>query len=276
MTQLQTPATGTRRGAGYIVTNLIAWAGALVRAPRPPAAAPFLPRYGRLLVAAGIAIVLSMIVLDQPAFHAVARVPVWVNRAFNEFTDFGRSGKFLIPLGCLILLMAIIDAPWVARGARLVMAAVVVRLGFLFVAIALPGLVGSLLKNVIGRRRPSELGPFFYEPFAWIPKFASFPSGHATTAFGVLVAFGVLFPRLRPLLWLYAVLIALSRVVISAHYVSDVLAGALLGGLGALLVRDWFAARRLAFYVGPDRQVRPLPGPSFARLKRVAWGLFGS
>ena len=39
---------------------------------------------------------------------------------------------------------------------------------------------------------------------------------------------------------------------------------------GALLVRDWFAARGLAFTLAPDGAVRPMPGPSFARIKRVA------
>ena len=65
-------------------------------------------------------------------------------------------------------------------------------------------------------------------------------------------------------------LIAVSRVVLTAHHPSDVLAGAVFGAVGALLVRDWFAARRLAFVLGPDGAIRPLPGPSFARLKRVA------
>jgi hypothetical protein len=37
-----------------------------------------------------------------------------------------------------------------------------------------------------------------------------------------------------------------------------------------LLVRDWFAARGLAFGVGADRIIRPSPGPSPARIKRVA------
>jgi hypothetical protein len=49
-----------------------------------------------------------------------------------------------------------------------------------------------------------------------------------------------------------------------------VLAGAIVGAVGALLVRDWFAARRLGFAVAADGQVRRLPGPSFARIKRVA------
>ena len=78
----------------------------------------------------------------------------------------------------------------------------------------------------------------------------------------LMVAFGAIFPRARPLLWTYALLIAVSRVVVTAHYPSDVIAGAALGGFGALWVRDWFAVRRLGFCVGSDGHVHTLPGPS--------------
>jgi membrane-associated phospholipid phosphatase len=261
------------RGGGYIVTNLETWVRALVRAPQSRRAIPPLARHAKFLGVAAIAIVLSMIFLDQAAIGWAAKLPVWVNRAFNEFTDLALAGKFLVPLGILILLIAVLDAPWLARPARLVMAALVARLGFLFLAITLPGIVGNILKHQIGRRRPSELGPFTYDPFSWQHAFSSFPSGHATTAFAVMVAFGALFPRLRALLWIYAILIAISRVVISTHYPSDVMAGALVGGFGALLVRNWFAERRLCFYVGSDREVRLLPGPSLRRLWRAVRAL---
>jgi membrane-associated phospholipid phosphatase len=274
VTPLDETFAGASRTAGHIISNLRAWIAALLGNPRSrPAESPF-RLYGTYLVAGCIAIVLSMIFFDQAAIRAVARLPVWVNRAFNDFSDFGLAGWFLIPLGSLILLIAIVDAPWVGRWARLVMAAVVARLGFLFVAIALPGIVQAIAKHQIGRRRPSELGPFAYDPFSWQHQFSSLPSGHATTAFGVAVAFGTLFPRLRPVLWTYAILIAISRVVISTHYPSDVLAGALVGSVGALLVRNWFAERRLGFYVRSDHRVHPLAGPSLGRLKRVAWRLF--
>ena len=90
---------------------------------------------------------------------------------------------------------------------------------------------------------------FLYKFFLWRVEYASFPSGHATTAFAAAVAFGVLWPRLRPLFWTYAIVIALSRVVVTAHHPSDVVAGAIAGAVGALLVRDWMAARRLGFSV---------------------------
>jgi len=58
--------------------------------------------------------------------------------------------------------------------------------------------------------------------------------------------------------------------VLTAHFPSDVIAGAVAGTVGVLLVRDWFAARGLAFMITPDGAIRPLPGPSCARIKRVA------
>ncbi len=103
----------------------------------------------------------------------------------------------------------------------------------------------------------------------------AFPSGHATTAFAAAIAFGALWPRLRPLLWTYAIVIALSRVIVTAHHPSDVVAGAIAGVVGALLVRDWLAARRLGFSVRADGAVAALPGPSWARIKRVARSLSG-
>jgi undecaprenyl-diphosphatase len=44
----------------------------------------------------------------------------------------------------------------------------------------------------------------------------------------------------------------------------------MVGTLGALLVRDWFAARRLGFAIDPNGRVRALPGPSLKRLEAVA------
>ena len=109
----------------------------------------------------------------------------------------------------------------------------------------------------------------------WRPDYASMPSGHATTAFAAMVAVALLWPRLRIPVLVYALLIAASRVMLDAHYLSDVLAGAVAGAAGALLVRDWFAARRLGFVIAADGGVRRLPGPSFRRIKRVARSLIG-
>jgi undecaprenyl-diphosphatase len=147
------------------------------------------------------------------------------------------------------------------------------RLSFVFAAIALPGLVATIAKRLIGRARPSVGGhvdPFLYLPFSWSPDYASLPSGHATNVFAALIAFGLLWPRLRGAMLAYALMIGTSRIIVLAHHPSDVLAGALAGSVGALLVRDYFAARRLGFAVGADSKVRALPGPSVRRLLAVA------
>ena len=145
----------------------------------------------------------------------------------------------------------------------------------MFLAVGVPGLFVAIIKRFIGRVRPSAAGPFAYEPFHWRPDFASLPSGHTTTAFATLVAVGALFPRARPFLWGFALLIAVSRIAVTAHFVSDVLAGAAVGALGAWCVRDWFALRRLGFVVTRDGEVKALPGPSPGRIKRVARTLIG-
>ena len=73
-------------------------------------------------------------------------------------------------------------------------------------------------------------------------------------------------------MYVYAVVIATTRLVLLAHHPSDVVAGALIGMVGAMAVRYWFAARRLGFAVGNDGTIVPLPGHRLSRAKRVARG----
>jgi len=56
---------------------------------------------------------------------------------------------------------------------------------------------------------------------------------------------------------LYALLIASTRLVLLAHHPSDVVAGALVGIIGAMAVRYWFAARRLSFAIRADGTIVP-------------------
>jgi undecaprenyl-diphosphatase len=260
------------------VDNIRGGRGIVMRPPRW-LGTNLVPVWRRLKVHSAIAIcavVLSMLFLDAPVYSFAAGLPLWVVDIAYEITDFGRSGWILVPVGTLIVLIAFLASPALDRMSRAVLAIVTVRLGYAFVGVGLPGLVSTVVKRWIGRVRPSEAGPFAYEPFSWRPDYASFPSGHATTAFAALVAFGVIFPRARPMLWVYALLIAATRVMVCAHYPSDVIAGAAFGAFGALLVRDWFAARRLGFFVGSDGAICTMAGPSWRRIKRVAGALVAS
>ena len=248
---------------------------------RPPRRLPtnFVPAWRRLKIQGALAIcavALSMLFLDAPAYEFASGLPAWLIDDAFEITDFGRSGWILVPLGALIVITALFASRALDLISRALLAMVVVRLGYVFIAVGLPGLVSTVVKRWIGRVRPSAAGPFAYEPFSWRPDYASFPSGHATTAFAALVALGLVFPRIRPVLWLYAFLIAASRVIVSAHYPSDVIAGAAFGAFGALLVRDWFAARRLGFVVSPDGAVHTMAGPSPRRIRQVVGALIAS
>lgn len=260
-------------------TNAVIGLARLVRPPRGRAT-PIWRAYARVAVGAVVAIaalILIMVFVDVAAIKAARQAPAWLVASFQFATDFGLAGWFLIPLGGALLLIALVTSPALSRMSQLLLAALAVRLGFLFLAIAVPGLVVTIAKRIVGRARPLVAGDdvFLYKFFLWRVEYASFPSGHATTAFAVAVAFGVLWPRLRPLLWTYAIVIALSRVIVTAHHPSDAVAGAIAGAVGALLVRDFMAARRLGFSIRPDGTVRPFASLSWARIKRVARGLAG-
>jgi membrane-associated phospholipid phosphatase len=228
-----------------------------------------------LAVAAAVAVVVvivSMLTLDAAVIRGVGHLPRWIISVFDDITDFGKSGWFLWPLGILFVVLAALPSILTPFSQR-VLAAVMVRIGFLFAAITLPSLFVTIVKRMIGRARPfvgGSLDPLLFSPFAWVPAYAGMPSGHATTAFAALVAFGTLWPRARTALVIYALLIAISRPMVIAHYPSDVFAGALVGMVGAMMVRRYFAERRLGFAIGPDGVVRQYPGPSLRRIKAVA------
>jgi undecaprenyl-diphosphatase len=88
------------------------------------------------------------------------------------------------------------------------------------------------LKHASQRKRPCEI-----EPHCWAsilpPDKYSFPSGHTITAFAVAIPLGLFYPYLWTTLLVVAGLIALSRIILGMHFLSDVLAGTVIGtGLG--------------------------------------------
>ncbi len=168
--------------------------------------------------------------VDQPIARAMAGLDPAVLRVARLVTWFGQGGVTLYPTGIAILLG--LAACHLAPGFAERLAGPIRKIAAIFITVALAGLADDALKIVFGRARPylwlagddSGFGFFRYSA-----KFASFPSGHTTTSVAAALALGAVFPRWRPAFLLAALLIALSRIVLDVHYLSDVIAGALLG-----------------------------------------------
>jgi undecaprenyl-diphosphatase len=248
----------------------------LVRRPSHSRRAEAARRSARhvLLLAAilGAAIIALMYALDVAEIGLMpprGTAGLWPVRIL---TDFGKSAYVLWLLAGILAALALMIPRW--RGSsRSALLSLGTHLQFVFFAVLVPVLAGEVIKWIVGRGRPfvgGEANAFNFAHFAGTEAYASFPSGHAITSFALAFAVSAVWPQARPAMIVYAILIAISRLVLLAHHPSDVVAGALIGVVGAMLVRYWFAARRLGFAIRRDGAIVPLAGPSLGHLKRVA------
>ncbi len=122
-------------------------------------------------------------------------------------------------------------------GLWYVMGAIILLFGgpLRFLAVSAAALAAGLgiaifltLKKRTNRKRPCAI-----EPHCWAnllpPDRFSFPSGHTITAFAVAVSLAQFYPSLLPGLMFCAASVALSRILLGMHFLSDVLAGAAIG-----------------------------------------------
>jgi undecaprenyl-diphosphatase len=97
---------------------------------------------------------------------------------------------------------------------------------------ALAAIVGVIvfkaLKRLSQRPRPCQIEPHCWSKVLPPDKF-SFPSGHTMTASSVALVLTYFYPSLEIALIFLALSIALSRIVLGMHFLSDVLAGIVLG-----------------------------------------------
>ncbi|WP_413111204.1 phosphatase PAP2 family protein [Thaumasiovibrio sp. DFM-14] len=95
-------------------------------------------------------------------------------------------------------------------------------LGLMAFAIELP--IYVILKNVFRRQRPTSL-PSYIEPSDRY----SLPSGHTAAAFMMATLISHFYPSLALLVWVWAGLIGVSRILLGVHFFTDIVAGAWLG-----------------------------------------------
>jgi undecaprenyl-diphosphatase len=134
---------------------------------------------------------------------------------------FAHSGDSWFWGAALILLWFVSDSQWKKWG--------VVE----FLGISLLAVLVMSIKFLVRRRRPEgEWGSIYRNTDPH-----SFPSGHAARSFLIAVLATALAPAswLAVVLWVWAPLVALARVSMGVHYVSDIVAGAIVGIVAALI-----------------------------------------
>ena len=110
-------------------------------------------------------------------------------------------------------------------------------IGFLtLIAVVMDFLIGEFtLKNIVQRARPF-VSHNTIKLIISAPKGYSFPSGHSGSSFAAATILSIYFKKGTYLFFIFAFLIAFSRVYLGVHYFTDIVIGAILGIIIALLV----------------------------------------
>ena len=113
-------------------------------------------------------------------------------------------------------------------------------------SIAFDSIIITMLKYSINRQRPFEIDNH-------IEKLSSggspsFPSGHTSTAFLIATTITILFSNnkwLLSIIWLWAFVVAYTRLALGVHYPSDVIGGMIIGASNAIIVNRIFIKKAI-------------------------------
>jgi len=209
-----------------------------------PAPALALPALAVLL-----ALPVSIVFADRPLAYLAHGSDPALRHAFGFITQFGLAKGYLVIAAALALALWLAALGARESPTRAMLRRQAQRALFVLLAVAAAGLAADLVKLIAGRARPKLLFADGIYGFTWGASQAdywSFPSGHAATVAALALALYLLWPRGAALYAAAALLVAASRVIIGAHYLSDVIAGAAIGAGVAWLVWQGFARRGIA------------------------------
>jgi len=186
---------------------------------------------------------ISFFMLDETIYHLVLSADEGNRHIWSIITDLGDSAWMGIAtvaawlLGVAMMRMQPDNAVWQKLPRQSI---------YVFAAVAISGIIVLIVKGIVGRARPylfDTEGPFGFNSLSFESIYASWPSGHTTTAFAFAAALILLFPRTKILMLAFAVLAGYSRMALGAHYFADVIMGATLGTLSAIVIYQWLAPK---------------------------------
>lgn len=172
--------------------------------------------------------------MDRPAIEFVRSLhAVWIERVGDAGYLLGKGWTLAAVSGLFVAAgWLTADLSWRDAGLR----------GW--IAHAITAILVQGLKHGIGRPRPRlhQEETFFTGP-TLESGLDSFPSGHASASFAVAAVMANYFPRWARAVYALAGFVALTRIVRGSHFVSDALAGMVLGlvvgTLAVAPVREW-------------------------------------
>jgi membrane-associated phospholipid phosphatase len=191
-----------------------------------------------LLWAGFVSILIGVMALaiDRRLAHFIYdHVSAPVHKALDGITHYAKAGHWL-----LAAILALVVAAGMRHFAVLeVEGTLLINYSLAFIAsLTMGSAVLHVIKLVLGRRRPRddmEMGLYGFMPLAFNPDYNSFPSGHALTICCVAVIFTCVWPMWWPVWFGVAALLAVTRALLTAHFLSDVLIGA---GIGLIAARE--------------------------------------
>ena len=216
--------------------------------------------------------------LDRPLALWFHRLDAPWHEFFKTLSDLGTAGPYLVVTAAAFaaLRLAARFGMFEARTGALKAYSMVAA--FIFAAIAASGILINVLKVLFGRARPKLLFRDELYGFDWFglgADFHSFPSGHAQTITALMVALFILVPRFG---WGYLIIgaaVAVSRAVVNAHYMADIVAGAYLAAVMTMWVHAVFTRSGIDLKASMAGETRPVAKVSWCYRLGLEGGFSG-
>jgi membrane-associated phospholipid phosphatase len=199
--------------------------------------------FAGFLVAA-IVIVLVALEIDSSVPGWRKTLPPALISDFQIVTRFGKSDWILYPTGIFLICAFLMNWGKLAARHRTLWTRIQIAIGFIFISVAGSGLIVTIVKRIIGRGRPVHFAD------AGIASFHPFSDA----------SWAILFPRMTVPAVLIALAVGASRVIVGAHYPSDVIAGLVFGSAFTVLMARWMVMNNFAVF-NKSRRLHLIPRP---------------